>query len=132
MLSSFFPMAFFRIIFLFLCLFSCTPGQEESQVLTPGLYYPSRDLGELFEDVQTSDVFEDSKTFVDCTPKFTTTAILAKYRKQKNDAGFDMRAFVYENFNMPDIPKISAELDESPTLKAHIPAHWNFYRLQFC
>jgi alpha,alpha-trehalase len=114
------------VLYLIFTFTSCTPGQQESQVLTPGLYYPSRDLGELFEDVQTSGIFEDSKTFVDCRPKFSATTILAKYRKQKKDADFDMRAFVYENFNMPDIPKISAELDESPTLKAHIPAHWNF------
>ncbi|TAE31098.1 MAG: alpha,alpha-trehalase TreA [Cytophagales bacterium] len=58
-------------------------------------------LGQLFIDVQLGRVFSDSKTFVDCTPKQAPEQILALYEAQKNAPGFDMSAFVHEQFEVP-------------------------------
>ena len=56
------------------------------------------DLQELFEAVQLNAVFADGKTFVDCIPKFNLDLIEQQYRDQKNKAGFNLAAFVKDNF----------------------------------
>ena len=42
-------------------------------------YNPARDLGPLFHDVQMARVFDDSKTFVDATPRAAPADIAARY-----------------------------------------------------
>ena len=49
------------------------------------------ELNPLFEDVQMQEVFEDGKTFVDCTPKLSTEFILTQYNEEKLKPGFDLR-----------------------------------------
>ena len=55
---------------------------------------PEERWGKLFIAVQTSNVFPDGKTFVDCSPKHTTEAILAAYQQEKDEPQFDLRTFV--------------------------------------
>ena len=68
---------------------------------------PDQLLGELFVTVQMQQIFPDSKTFVDCTAKFPYDQIKAAYEAQKNDAGFDLKAFVETHFEIP--PSISSD-----------------------
>ena len=58
--------------------------------------------GDLFKDVQLSGIFSDSKTFVDAVPKRNPDYIKFLYDSVKNLADFDLRQFVYANFNLPD------------------------------
>lgn len=58
-------------------------------------------LGPLFNDVQSAKLFPDQKTFADAVPKSDPLMILADYRMQRNQSGFDLRHFVSVNFILP-------------------------------
>lgn len=62
---------------------------------------PADRYQELFLAVQTSGVFDDSKTFVDCVPIGDPEQILRAYRRCRHDDGFDLAAFVAEHFDEP-------------------------------
>ena len=47
--------------------------------------------GPLFEEVQRSGIFNDSKTFVDCIPTTDPEEITARYQKEKEGKEFDFR-----------------------------------------
>lgn len=53
---------------------------------------------ELFKDVQMSNIFEDSKTFVDLVPKQDIVVLESKYLKRKENQEFNLENFVLENF----------------------------------
>src|SRR5213076_653458 len=67
----------------------------------PGRYDPAHDLGSLFQAVQLSGIFEDSKTFADARPRFPPSVIAARYDSARTVAGFDLRAFVERQFQLP-------------------------------
>lgn len=58
-------------------------------------------LGPLFNDVQSAKLFPDQKTFADAVPKSDPLTILADYRMQRRQSGFDLRHFVDMNFTLP-------------------------------
>ena len=62
---------------------------------------PDLIFGELFEAVQSQHVFSDSKTFVDAVARSRPAEILAAFRAERHREGFDLRAFVEENFDLP-------------------------------
>ena len=61
------------------------------------------DLQGLFEAVQLNAVFTDGKTFVDCIPKFSLEIIEQQWLAQKNQQGFDLAAFIKNNFDEPPV-----------------------------
>jgi alpha,alpha-trehalase len=73
--------------------------------------------------VQLKRVFEDNKTFVDCTPKSTPADILKKYNAQKGSKKFDLKAFVIENFNLPQSPVVN--VTQGLSLEEHLEELWN-------
>lgn len=80
-------------------------------------------LGPLFTDVQTAKLFPDQKTFADAVPKNDPLMILADYRMQRNQSGFDLRHFVDVNFTLPgEGEKYVPPKDQ--TLRAHIDGLW--------
>ena len=81
-------------------------------------------LKELFADVQMQKVFADGKTFPDCTAKFSLDEIEEKYLRQKNDPGFDLSKFVYENFELPVSPQSDYHSQEEDVVD-HINNLWN-------
>ncbi|HEF0121703.1 TPA: alpha,alpha-trehalase [Citrobacter youngae] len=83
----------------FFALASFTANAEDSPVATPSP--PDILLGPLFNDVQTAKLFPDQKTFADAMPNSDPLMILADYRMQKNQSGFDLRHFVEVNFTLP-------------------------------
>ena len=83
----------------FFALASFTANAEDSPVATPSP--PDILLGPLFNDVQTAKLFPDQKTFADAVPNSDPLMILADYRMQKNQSGFDLRHFVEVNFTLP-------------------------------
>ena len=78
--------------------------------------------GALFEHVQSTRLFDDSKTFVDAIPKGDPQAILSAYEGEKNQADFDLAVFVAAHFDLPDTksqePKLSDNIDE------HVDQMW--------
>ncbi|SAE60354.1 trehalase [Enterobacter cloacae] len=58
-------------------------------------------LGPLFSDVQSAKLFADQKTFADAVPNSDPLTILADYRMQRRQSGFDLRHFVEVNFTLP-------------------------------
>ena len=78
----------------------------------------------LFEAVQEAAVFPDSKTFADAVPKRPLADILAEYQDNQAQAGFDLRAFVISNFEVPQSvskPELAPEQD----LELHLLHLWD-------
>jgi alpha,alpha-trehalase len=80
------------------CLGLCFVGLAAA---APEVPTPAELYGELFERVQLSAVYPDSKTFVDALPNRPPEQVMAEYRKQRARADFDLRVFVGERFAAP-------------------------------
>lgn len=105
---------------LFLC-FAALSAQAEEIAVTP--QSPDILLGPLFDDVQNAKLFPDQKTFADAVPNSDPLMILADYRMQQNQSGFDLRHFVKVNFTLPKegekhIPP------KGQSLREHIDGLW--------
>ncbi len=92
---------------------------SQADTLTPADRYQ-----ELFVDVQMGCVFDDGKTFVDCAPRQEPEKIVELYRNTRNDAGFDLKAFVLEQFVVAEVPTSAFVSDSNRPLAAHIESLW--------
>ncbi|MEQ9232084.1 MAG: trehalase family glycosidase, partial [Cyclobacteriaceae bacterium] len=105
-------------------LLACQPTQEsarqEVQILPPPDLYQ-----DLFYDVQSrSDLFPDSKTFVDVIPKRDVEEILAAYDELENKEDKKVLIiFLEENFKIPG-NLAGLEVAESATASEHIRKLW--------
>lgn len=95
-------------------------GIALADTLTPADRYH-----ELFIEVQLQHVFDDGKTFVDLVPHGDPRALLDQYRAQQHDAGFDLRAFVREHFDVDGMPGDGYVSDPSKSLAQHIDGLWD-------
>ena len=82
-------------------------------------------LGELFEQVQLQNVFPDGKTFVDCTPRSELSAIRLKFEEEKDAPGFDLSAFVHENFILPKTYSTKYVSVQGRSIVDHIEMLWD-------
>ncbi len=100
-------------------LLSLAQTANAAEVQTPAQIY-----GELFERVQIERVYPDSKSFVDALPVSAPEQVLAAYRKERGQAGFDLRKFVAAHFAPP--PSAGAEYRTVPgqDVREHIDALW--------
>ncbi|HEX4628056.1 MAG TPA: alpha,alpha-trehalase TreF [Gemmatimonadales bacterium] len=87
-------------------------------------YDPAHDLGPLFQDVQLSGIFADSKTFVDARPLFAPAEIAARYAVARRSAPFDLQAFVTQHVELPRPVETAVRTDTSQTMEQHIRALW--------
>jgi alpha,alpha-trehalase len=85
---------------------------------------PDKIYGKLFVDVQMNHVFPDGKTFVDCIPKRKPAEILADYESQKEGAGFDLKKFVLDNFEVPAGPTDTYKTNATEDVVTHIKNLW--------
>ncbi|MDF9797557.1 alpha,alpha-trehalase [Catalinimonas alkaloidigena] len=85
---------------------------------------PAEQYGELFEAVQLSAIFPDSKTFPDCIPLHEPQAIMEDYQQSKGQADFDLEDFVLEHFQLPKSPSVDFQTDTANTIVEHINALW--------
>lgn len=81
-----------------------------------------QELSPLFEDVQVSRVFPDSKTFVDCIPNSPPADILSRYMMEKAQPGFMLESFVRQHFTLPVLPV--AEVKGGKPILKHIADLW--------
>lgn len=95
-------------------------GVAPADTLTPADRYQ-----ELFVDVQMNRVFADSKIFVDCVPKGEPERILAAYREQRGQAGFDLAAFVHAHFDVPVVHASHYVSVPGQPLREHIDSLWD-------
>jgi alpha,alpha-trehalase len=103
----------------------CTQKSSAGSTLpASALYDPAHDLGPLFHDVQMARVFPDSKTFVDSKPRSAPSEIAARYDAAKATTGFDLRAFVEQNFDMPRAAGEGVRSDTSQSMEEHIRTLW--------
>jgi alpha,alpha-trehalase len=80
--------------------------------------------GELYTAVQSSGIFEDSKTFVDSIPKIDPNLIREHYQTEKNKKSFDLKKFIISNFILPEETKVAIDLPEKRTMREHIQILW--------
>jgi alpha,alpha-trehalase len=93
-------------------------------VYTP--YLPDSILGDFFDRVQMdTSVFNDSKTFVDCTPKMPIADILGHYNKSKGLEGFKFKDFVLQHFDLPKNPTDGYQSDLTKSTSEHVTELWN-------
>lgn len=110
---------------LLLLLFSCaTSPTSVEKPAQPPLEGPEVRFGELFHDVQMAEIFPDSKTFADHTPKFPDEEILRKYEEQKDQADFSLLQFIEVNFEQPPVFGTSFSADTSRSVVNHIERLW--------
>jgi alpha,alpha-trehalase len=86
---------------------------------------PDERFGFLFDTVQRSSIFVDSKTFVDCTPKSSTDTILAAFKTERLLPNFDLKAFVEKWFILPSAASNDYKSDLSKSAEDHISELWN-------
>jgi alpha,alpha-trehalase len=86
-------------------------------------YFFIEDLNPLYEDVQSREIFKDSKFFVDCVPKIAPGEILQKYAETKSAEGFELKEFIAEHFSFPEEPETNYESANKPIMQ-HLQDLW--------
>lgn len=90
---------------------------KEITILPPAELY-----GNLFYDVQTQAIFEDSKTFVDANPKYSVGLIRQRYDMLEDTTVKGMKTFLDQHFSIPE-----ADLhfkSDSLEIGMHIKSLW--------
>ena len=101
---------------------ACRPSAEPPS--RPSAYDPAHDIAALFSDVQLAGVFPDSKEFVDARPRSAPAAIAARYDSARRTPGFVLRAFVDQNFVLPQPAGDGYHTVASQSMVQHINALW--------
>jgi alpha,alpha-trehalase len=110
-----------RSLYLISVLLIVTCSEDKSTKL----YFPDKDLGQLFIDVQTSDVFPDQKTFVDCAPKTDPAKIVKLYEKLKKESDFDLKEFIYDQFEVSEKFNKDSEIEKADSIEEHLTNLWD-------
>ncbi len=103
---------------------SSRPSTALQQPAGVARYDPARDLGPLFQDVQLSGIFADSKTFVDARPLLVPAEIAAAYASARSSASFSLRTFVERHFELPQPVGEGFSTDTTQSMEEHIRALW--------
>ncbi|HEX3378259.1 MAG TPA: alpha,alpha-trehalase TreA [Paraburkholderia sp.] len=104
-------------------VFASTSCLADTQVGAPLPPAPDILYGDLFVAVQTAQIFNDQKTFVDATPNGNPAAIVQLYETQKNQPGFSLQTFVNQYFTPPPDQSITPPPNQS--LREHIDSLWS-------
>lgn len=87
-------------------------------------YLHIESLSPLYEDVQQSGIFTDSKYFVDALPKSSITSILEQYATERKQSSFSLLKFIQENFILPQAQE-EEYLSASKSIDTHLHELWN-------
>ncbi len=85
---------------------------------------PDELYGALFDAVQSRRLFDDSKTFVDATPKRPVGEILERFSRLRSANDDAVRAFVEKNFQLPDGGDTAASVTTVPGVRDRIDELW--------
>lgn len=85
---------------------------------------PRKIFAELFEEVQSKEVFDDSKTFTDYIAKRDPKLILKDYNKESVLPGFNLNTFVLNNFTPPDTAGSEYISNRNLGAEQHIDQLW--------
>ncbi|MEM1336351.1 MAG: trehalase family glycosidase [Bacteroidota bacterium] len=113
-------MTFRNSLFLIAFLSIALACKREQPVTATTLYET-----ELFKDVQLAGLYEDSKTFVDLVPQANFIALEKKYLLEREKEGFDLRAFVTDNFMDKSMRSLEFTTDTTKTMYEHIELMWD-------
>jgi alpha,alpha-trehalase len=112
-----------RTISSFLAVCVVTHGvapQAAEQAETPSQLY-----GQLFKDVQMQRVFPDGKTFVDAIARDAPATIVQRYEEESRQPGFDLAAFVAQNFTAPRPEDSGYHSIAGQDVCSHIDSLWS-------
>ncbi|OLL27737.1 trehalase [Burkholderia sp. SRS-W-2-2016] len=104
-------------------LFTCASSFADTQVGAALPPAPDILYGDLFVAVQTAQIYDDQKTFVDATPNTDPATIVQLYEAQKNQPNFSLKNFVNQYFTPPVDQGITPPANQS--LREHIDWLWN-------
>jgi alpha,alpha-trehalase len=127
---------FFFFLLITLCLNACKQRVTENATIdsdsNPLSIYdsklglsPDERYGILFDSVQKSGIFPDSKTFVDCVPKLSTDSLLMAYSDAHKKPDFNLQKFVNQYFILPVSVTDSYKSDMSEDPDEHIHTLWS-------
>jgi alpha,alpha-trehalase len=86
--------------------------------------FPDKDYPILFNDIQTSGYFPDSKTFPDCIPLMNSKKIDSCYRAEKSMPGFKQSDFINTYFVVPQPHSATYNTDTTQTIEQHLESLW--------
>ena len=92
--------------------------------LLPVAESPDEAFDELFSEVQTKKVFDDTKIFIDLVPRQSMKQIKKAYMLEKDDPAFDLRDFVTRYFYEYSEKGKAYHTDTSMTPREHIATLW--------
>lgn len=104
---------YFTFIISFFCM------SAFAQHLTPRQLYPG-----LFEKIQLSEIYPDSKTFPDVIPIKDPVAIMKDYKDQMIRPDFSLKEFANKNFQIPPSKATGFESNIALGLEHHIDTLW--------
>ncbi len=90
-----------------------------AQELSPRQAYP-----DLFEKVQLTRIFPDSKSFADAIPKNKASIILAAFHAQKDSKDFSLKDFVNKNFTLPENSHTDYKSNVEDGIVKHLDTLW--------
>ena len=108
-----------------LLLFSCWLAvilSVESQTYSP--INPAKAYGNLFVEVQQSNLFIDSKTFADAGTKLPPQRIKTLYDSLRVLPDFSLKAFVDSFFVLPEVVTVDFRSDVNQPVEQHIARLW--------
>ncbi len=85
---------------------------------------PAERFGALFDTVQRSGIFPDSKTFVDYTAKGADADIMAAFARERTQPKFDLKKFVETHFDAPPQYSGNYKTDLTQNAEQHISELW--------
>lgn len=95
----------------------------QAQYQSPRALYPG-----LFEQVQISKIFSDSKTFVDAIPREKPQIIEQQYLKLKANKSFDLKTFIGRHFTVYTPGSKVYTSNVSAGVRHHIDTLWQVLR----
>jgi alpha,alpha-trehalase len=124
MLKSFFTTFCCILFFATFSIYGSTQSLPQHQV-QQNVDSPEALYKDLFFAVQSNDsIFPDSKTFVDCIPKYPVNEILEKYAAlPDNHQARVLKPFIQQNFIIPQSQQ--SYRSDSTNINNHISLLWN-------
>ena len=111
----------YNLVFIALLVFGCSPNGTERK----GVVDFQKELPELLDTVQLTELFPDSKFFVDLPLKKTPDSIMSLFQVQKKEDDFDLRSFVFLNFDTTPASYKVYITNPHYTITEHIDTLWN-------